>query len=119
MTAAPGSQAATAPHAAAAKCHLVITGAPWSIKTHPGLRSGTRYTLAADGIWCSAGRLWVMKFTHQKGRGLGAILHGPRGLKCHSLSTPLSGDKPVYAGVCAHGTGYKPPGFGWAPQIRR
>jgi hypothetical protein len=116
---ATGSQAATTPHAASAKCHLVITGAPWSIRTRIGLRSGSRYTLAADGVWCSAGRPWVMKFTHQKGKGLGETLHGPRGLKCHSLSTPVSGDNLVYAGVCAHGTGYKPPGFGWAPRIKR
>lgn len=116
---AAGSQAAGTSHAASAKCHLVITGAPWSIRTRVGRVTGSKYTLAADGVWCSAGRPWVMKFTHQKGKGLGTTLHGPRGLTCHSLSTPVSGDNLVYAGVCAHGTGYKPPGFGWAPQIKR
>jgi hypothetical protein len=112
-----GSQAATA-HPAS-KCHIVVTGAPWHIKTHFGLRSGDRYTVAANGRWCSAARPWVMKFTHRKSKALGATLHGPRGLKCHSFSTAASGDKLVYAGVCGHGIGYKPPGFGWGPKIKR
>jgi hypothetical protein len=113
-----GFQAATA-QAASAKCHIVVTGAPWSIRTGVGRLSGSRYTLVADSPWCSAGRHWVVKFTHQKGKSLGETLKGPRGLKCHSLSTSASGDSLVYAGVCGHATGYKPPGFGWAPEVRR
>jgi hypothetical protein len=116
--AATGSQAATA-QAASAKCHIVVTGAPWSIRTGAGHLSGRRYTLVADIPWCSAARPWVVKFTHQTGKRLGELLTGPRGLKCHSLSTSASGDSLVYTGVCGHATGYKPPGFGWAPQIRR
>jgi hypothetical protein len=116
--AATGSQAATV-HAASAKCHVVVTGAPWSIRSSVGRLSGNRYTIVADSPWCSAGRPWVVKFTRQKSKRLGQALTGPRGLKCHSLSTPASGDTLVYTGVCGHATGYKPPGFGWAPQIRR
>jgi len=118
LEAATGSQAAPA-HTASTKCHAVVTGAPWSIRSRLGRLSGNRYTLVADSPWCSAGRRWVIKFTHQKSKQLGATLRGPRGLKCHSLSTPASGDSLVYTGVCGHATGYKPPGFGWAPQIRR
>jgi hypothetical protein len=118
LQAATGSQAATA-HAASAKCHIVVTGAPWSIRSSVGRLSGNRYTLVADSPWCTAGRPWVVKFTHQTSKRLGATLTGPRGLKCHSLSTSASGDSLVYTGVCGHATGYKPPGFGWAPQIRR
>ncbi len=114
---ATGSQAATF-HAASAKCHVVVTGAPWSIRSSVGRLSGNRYTLVADSPWCSAGRAWVVRFTHQKSKQLGHALTGPRGLKCHSLSTSASGDNLVYAGVCGHATGYKPPGFGWAPEIR-
>jgi hypothetical protein len=113
---ASGSQAAMA-HPAS-KCHLVVTGAHWRIKTHFGLQSGSRYTVAADASLCSGARHWVVKFTHRKNKALGATLHGPPGLKCHSLSTAASGDNLVYAGACGHGTGYKPPGFGWAPRIR-
>jgi hypothetical protein len=116
--AATGSQAATAT-AASAKCHVVVTGAPWSIRSSVGRLSGNRYTLVADSPWCSAGRPWVVKFTHQTSKRLGQAITGPQGLKCHSLSTPASGDSLVYTGVCGHATGYKPPGFGWAPQIRR
>ena len=118
LEAATGSRAATI-HAASAKCHVVVTGARWSLRSGGGRLSGNRYTLVADSPWCSAGRSWVVKFTHQKSKRLGQALTGPRGLKCHSLSTPASGDKLVYTGVCGHATGYKPPGFGWAPQIRR
>ena len=116
--AATGSEAATV-QAASAKCHIVVTGAPWSIRSSVGRLSGNRYTLVADSAWCSAGRPWVVKFTYQTSERLGATLTSPRGLKCHSLSTPASGDSRVYTGVCGHATGYKPPGFGWAPQIRR
>ena len=118
LEAAPGSQAAMG-RVASAKCHVVVTGAPWSIRTSVGRRSGNRYTLVADSPWCSAGRRWVVKFTHQKSTSIGQALKGPRGLKCHSLSTSASGDSLVYTGVCGHATGYKPPGFGWAPKIRR
>jgi hypothetical protein len=118
LEAATGSPAVTV-HAASAKCHVVVRGAPWSIRSSAGRLSGSRYTLVADGPWCSAGRHWVVKFTHQRSKQLGEILTGPRGLRCHSLSTPASGDTLIYTGVCGHATGYKPPGFGWAPQIRR
>jgi hypothetical protein len=111
-----GSQAATA-HSAS-KCHIVVTGAHWRIKTHFGLRSGNRYTVVANGLLCSFARPWVVEFTHRKSKALGASLHGPQGLKCHSLSTAATGDRLVYAGACGHGTGYKPPGFGWGPRIR-
>jgi hypothetical protein len=115
--AATGSRAA--PAHAAAKCHLVVKGAPWSIRTRIGRVLGSRYALVADRPWCSAARPWVAKFTHQKGKGLGQTLKGPAGLKCHSISTAASGDVRVYAGVCGHGVGYRPPGFGWAPLILR
>ncbi len=118
LEAATGSRAATV-DSASAKCHVVVTAAPWSIRSRGGRLSGNRYTLVADSPWCSAGRAWVVKFTHQKSKQLGQALTVPRGLKCHSLATPASGDKLVYTGVCGHATGYKPPGFGWAPQIRR
>lgn len=118
LQASTSSRAATV-HLASAKCHVVVTGAPWSIKSSVGRLSGNRYTLVADSPWCSAGRAWVVKFTHQKSKSIGQALAGPRGLKCHSLSTSASGDNLVYTGVCGHATGYKPPGFGWAPQIRR
>ena len=118
LEAATGSQAATV-QTASAKCHVVVTGAPWSIRSSVGRLSGSRYTLVADSPWCSAGRTWVVKFTRQKSKGPGASLRGPRGLNCHSLSTSASGDSLVYTGVCGHATGYKPPGFGWAPLIRR
>ena len=116
FVAVTGSRAATV-HSASARCHVVVSGAPWSIRTGAGPRSGRRYTLVADRPWCSAGRAWVVKFSHQKSKQLGQVLKGPRGLKCHSLSTSASGDRLVYTGVCGHATGYKPPGFGWAPLI--
>ena len=86
LEAATGSRAATV-HAASAKCHVVVTAAPWSIRSRVGRLSGNRYTLVADSPWCSAGRAWVVKFTHQKSKRLGQALTGPRGLKCHSLAT--------------------------------
>jgi hypothetical protein len=104
---------------AATRCHVVVTGAPWSVKSHDGSLSGNRYTLVADRPWCTAGRRWVVKFSHEQGKGPGATLAGPTGLTCHSLATPASGDSRVYTGVCGHASGYKPPGFGWAPLIRR
>jgi hypothetical protein len=118
FVAATGSEAA-AVGSASAKCHVVVTGAPWSIRSSAGRLSGNRYTLVADRPWCSAGRRWVVKFSHEKGKGLGATLAGPTGLTCHSLSTPASGDSLVYTGVCGHASGSKPPGFGWAPLIRK
>ncbi len=113
-----GSQAATA-HAAS-RCKIVVVGAPWTIKTHLGPRSGNRYTITGFGFSCSAARPSVVKFTHEKNQGLGATLNGPPpGLKCHSFSTSDTGDKLVYAGICGHATGYKPPAFGWGPKLAR
>jgi hypothetical protein len=103
--------------AATPKCHIVVSGAPWSIKAPTGALTGDRYSIHADVGLCSFARPWVVKFTNQEDNG--EALKGPTGFKCASLSTATSGDKLVYAGVCGHGTGFKPPGFGWTPQLRK
>jgi hypothetical protein len=47
-----GSKAATA---AMSKCNIVISGAPWRIRTG-GTLSGDKYTLAAENMSCSSER---------------------------------------------------------------
>lgn len=108
-----GSQAATAQ--AASKCKLVVIGAHWSIKSHSGRISGSRYTITGRGMPCSSARASVIRFTHQRGTGPGQILRGPSGFNCHSLSGAASGDRLVYEGVCLHPP-HNNPYFGWAPK---
>jgi hypothetical protein len=105
-----GSTAATTQPVS--KCKIVITGAQWHIR---GSGSGSKYTLAAKGMSCSSARAWVVKFTHQTGKGVGQALNGPPGFKCQSFSEAASGDKLVYAGVCMH-TPHNIPFFEWAPK---
>jgi hypothetical protein len=95
-----------------AKCTIMISGAHWSIA---GSGSGSTYKVVANGMACSVAATWVRKFTHRPGGTLGATVHaGPAGYTCRSLSTPASGDKLMYAGVCVHAPGV--PFFGWAAK---
>ena len=95
-----------------AKCTVMVNGAHWSIG---GNGSGSTYKVVANGMSCSVAATWVRKFTHRPGGTLGATFHaGPAGYTCRSLSTPASGDKLMYAGVCVHAPGV--PFFGWAAK---
>jgi len=107
--AATGSQAATA-HAAPAKCHIVVTGAHWSIPAPGGRISGDKYTVAAVGMSCASARPWAVKFTHAKVKVSGQTLKGPRGFRCISYSEPVP-----YTDVCTHSP-HNHPFFGWAPK---
>ena len=110
VVAATGSQAATA-HVAS-KCKIVVKATPWHIH---GSGSGSKYTVVAGGMSCSSERRWVLKFTHETGKGIGKTLKGPSGYWCESDSEAASGDNHVYAGLCA-----QPPHnvtfFTWAPK---
>jgi hypothetical protein len=97
---------------AAADCRTVVAGAPWKIALS---KSGSNYTLVARGMSCASARQWAIKFTHQAGTGLGQVLKGPSGFRCHSFSTPASGDHLVYAGVCMRGP-HNHPSFEWGPK---
>jgi hypothetical protein len=101
--------------AALSTCKIVITATPWRIREAGGSLAGNRYTLAAKGISCSAARTWVTKFTHQQDTGQ---IKGPPGFTCRSFSTPASGDKLLYSGVCMHGP-HNIPFFEWAPKMPR
>ena len=107
-----GSKAATA---AMSKCKIVISGAPWRIRTG-GTLSGDKYTLAAENMSCSSERSWVAAATHRRGTTFGQTFNGPPGFKCESLSTPGSGDKLLYEGTCTRGP-HNVPFFGWAPKV--
>jgi hypothetical protein len=106
------SQAATA---ALSTCKIVITATSWRIRAAGGTLSGNKYTLAAQGISCSAARTWVTKFTHQQDT---AQIKGPSGFTCRSFSTAASGDKLLYSGVCMHAP-HNIPFFEWAPKTPR
>jgi hypothetical protein len=57
----------------------------------------------------------VLKFTHERGKGLGKSLKGPSGYTCESVSVAASGDNHVYAGLCdqpPHNATF----FNWAPK---
>src|SRR5260221_10541944 len=69
---------------AAADCRTVVAGAPWKIALG---KSGSNYTLVARGMSCASARPWAIKFTHQAGTGIGQVLKGPSGFRCHSFST--------------------------------
>ena len=101
--------------AALSACTIVITAAPWRIRAAGGSLTGSRYTLAAKGISCSAARTWASKFTHQQGT---AQIKGPSGFTCRSFSTAASGDKLLYSGVCMHPL-HNTPFFEWAPKMPR
>ena len=103
------------PAAVMSKCSIVITGAPWRIRTGATL-SGDRYTLAAENVSCSSERRWVIAATHQHGKTFGQSFSGPLGFKCQSFSTAGSGDKLLYQGTCTHGP-HNVPFFGWAPKV--
>jgi hypothetical protein len=104
------SQATTT--SAAADCRTVVAGAPWKIALG---KSGSNYTLVARGMSCASARPWAIKFTHQAGTGIGQVLKGPSGFRCHSFSTPASGDHLVYSGVCMRGP-HNHPFFEWGPK---
>jgi hypothetical protein len=109
FVAATDSQAATA-RAGSAKCHIVVTGAHWSIQAPGGRISGNKYTVAAVGMSCASARPWAVKFTHAKVKVSGQTLKGARGFRCISYSEPLP-----YTGVCTHPP-HNHPFFGWAPK---
>jgi hypothetical protein len=110
--AATGSQAATA-RAASARCHIVVTGAHWSIPAPGGRISGDKYTVAAVGMSCASARPWAIKFTHAKVKVSGQILKGPRGFRCISYSEPVP-----YTGVCTQPP-HNHPFFGWGPKTTK
>ena len=93
-------------------CKITISGAPWKIA---GSRSGSTYTLAARGMPCASARSWVVRFTHQTSSAAGAVMKGPAGFSCRSMSTSASGDKLVYSGVCTKGV-HNLPFFEWGPK---
>jgi hypothetical protein len=97
---------------AAGKCTITVKATHWSIRGGAG--SGDQYKVVAEGMSCSVARPWVLKFTSRHSSGLGSTLKGPSGFACKSWSTPASGDKLVYAGVCMHAPGV--PFFSWAPR---
>jgi hypothetical protein len=101
--------------AALSACKIVFTATPWRIRAAGGSLAGSNYTLAAKGISCSAARTWVTKSTHQQDTGQ---IKGPPGFTCRSFSTPASGDKLLYSGVCMHGP-HNIPFFEWAPKMPR
>jgi hypothetical protein len=111
-TAATSSQAART-RAASAKCHIVVTGAHWSIPAPGGRISGDMYTVAAVGMSCASARPWAVKFTHEKIKVSGQSLKGPRGFRCISYSEPVP-----YTGVCTHPP-HNHPFFGWAPKTTK
>jgi hypothetical protein len=90
----------------------LVSAAHWNIR---GTGSGSNYTVAAEGMSCSAARAWVVKFTHKTVTGLGQALKGPSSFKCQSFSTAASGDKLVYADVCRRPP-HNIPFFEWAPK---
>jgi hypothetical protein len=108
-----GSQAATA--AAVSSCLIVVSGAPWRVRTAGGSLAGNRYTIAARGVSCSSVRTWVARFTTQQGTGQ---IKGPSGFNCRSFSTAVSGDKLLYSGACMHPP-HNVPFFEWAPKMPR
>jgi len=108
VIAAPAQATVRAP--SAAKCTVMVKGAHWSIK---GSGSGSSYKVVANGISCLVAATWVRKLTGRTS-ALGATFRaGPAGFTCRSLSTPASGDKLTYAGVCTHTPGTF---FGWAAK---
>jgi hypothetical protein len=109
--AAPGSQAATA-RAASTKCHIIVTGAHWSIPAPGGRITGDKYKVAAVGMSCTSARPWAIKFTHARVKASGQTLKGPRGFTCISYSEPVP-----YTGVCTHPP-HNHPYFGWAPKTK-
>ena len=61
---------------------------------------------------CTAARTWITKATHQPAT---APIKGPAGFICHSFSTPASGDKLQYSGICMHPP-HNTPFIEWAPE---
>jgi hypothetical protein len=94
---------------ATSACKITIVAAPW----HVGAHSGNKYTVAGKGMSCTAARSWITRATHQPAT---APIKGPSGYICHSFSTPASGDKLQYSGVCMHPP-HNTPFIEWAPKI--
>jgi hypothetical protein len=105
------SKAATA--ATVSSCLIVVSGAPWRIRTAGGSLAGNRYTIAARGMSCASAHTWVTRFTNQQGA---AQIKGPSGFNCRSFSTTVSGDKLLYSGACMHPP-HNVPFFEWAPKM--
>jgi hypothetical protein len=101
--------------AAVSTCKIVVRGTPWRIRVAGGSLAGNKYTIAGEGISCSAARTWVTKFTQQPGT---RQIKGPAGFNCRSFSTAVSGDKLLYSGACMHPP-HNIPFFEWAPKIPR
>ena len=91
------------------KCKIAITAAPW----HVGAHAGNKYTIAGQGMSCNSASAWVKKATYQKAS---AAIKGPPGFVCHSFSTPVSGDKLQYSGICMRPP-HNTPFIEWAPSI--
>ena len=104
--AAAAQAQATAP--TVQKCGTV-TAAHWSIR---GSGSGAAYTVSTNGLPCSLALKLVPGLTRQSNHGIGTGLKSPASFKCKSWSVAASGDKLVYAGVCARGV----PTFAWTPK---
>jgi hypothetical protein len=111
VVAGPASATHTTP--ASKHCTLLFNGPRWTIR---GSGSGTTYKVVGSGYSCILARTWARKLAARKGSagGGGTFPGGPAGWTCHSFSTPVAGDKLIYAGACAHAGGE--PFFGWAAK---
>ena len=107
--------AATTTTTTVSSCKIVITAAPWSIRTAGGSIAGNRYTLTGEGMPCSSAHTWATRFTHQQGT---SPIKGPAGFNCTSFSTAASGDKLLYSGACMRRP-HNIPFFEWAPKLPR
>ena len=113
MLVVAGPASATRTTQASKHCTLLFNGPRWTIR---GAGSGTTYKVVGSGYSCSLARTWARKLAARKGNagGGGTFPGGPAGWTCHSFSTPVGGDKLIYAGACAHPGGE--PFFGWAAK---
>jgi hypothetical protein len=107
-TCASVASAASGSVSATSRCKLVISGTHWTIE---GVGSGSRYTLAAEGMSCAAAKPWAVKLMQRRAS---QTMQGPKGFKCHSFATAASGDTLDYSGVCLHAPGV--PFFEWGPK---